>query len=192
MRLLCSIENCGKPVRARGWCNAHWCRWRRHGDPCGGGTFIGEPERFLREVVLTYDGTDCLIWPYSKHGAGYAQIRDKEGKNRPVARLVCEERHGPPPTPDHEAAHSCGNGHEACVTKRHLDWKTHAGNMADTLLHGTHNRGERNGVSRLTEPEARAILALKGQMAPRAIADRFDVSQATVWAIHRRDRWAWI
>lgn len=31
--LLCSIEGCGKPVQARGWCNTHYARWRRQGDP---------------------------------------------------------------------------------------------------------------------------------------------------------------
>lgn len=29
----CSIEDCGRPHFARGWCNMHWKRWRRHGDP---------------------------------------------------------------------------------------------------------------------------------------------------------------
>lgn len=32
---LCSIEGCGRPHIARGWCNNHWKRWRRHGDPLG-------------------------------------------------------------------------------------------------------------------------------------------------------------
>lgn len=29
----CSIDGCGKIVRSRGWCNAHYIRWRIHGDP---------------------------------------------------------------------------------------------------------------------------------------------------------------
>ncbi len=32
----CSISGCGRPVLARGWCNRHWLRWSRHGDPLGG------------------------------------------------------------------------------------------------------------------------------------------------------------
>ena len=32
----CTIDGCeGKPV-GRGWCSAHWQRWRRNGDPLGG------------------------------------------------------------------------------------------------------------------------------------------------------------
>ncbi len=31
----CSIDGCEKPSKARGWCGAHWWRWRNHGDPLG-------------------------------------------------------------------------------------------------------------------------------------------------------------
>lgn len=37
---LCSIPGCGKPSRARGWCSAHWWRWRHHGDPLANATVI--------------------------------------------------------------------------------------------------------------------------------------------------------
>lgn len=29
----CSIDDCEDPVKARGWCDKHWKRWRKHGDP---------------------------------------------------------------------------------------------------------------------------------------------------------------
>jgi len=29
----CSINNCENKVEARGWCNKHYLRWQRHGDP---------------------------------------------------------------------------------------------------------------------------------------------------------------
>lgn len=29
----CSIAGCGKSVEARGWCSAHYNRWKRHGSP---------------------------------------------------------------------------------------------------------------------------------------------------------------
>ena len=34
----CTIEDCPKPLRARGWCEAHYARWKRHGDPLAGAT----------------------------------------------------------------------------------------------------------------------------------------------------------
>lgn len=32
-QLRCEIEGCERAVRARGWCGAHYERWRAHGDP---------------------------------------------------------------------------------------------------------------------------------------------------------------
>lgn len=33
----CTVEDCETPPSVRGWCNAHYLRWRRHGDPQSGG-----------------------------------------------------------------------------------------------------------------------------------------------------------
>lgn len=30
---VCSINSCGRAVRARGWCAMHYTRWNKHGDP---------------------------------------------------------------------------------------------------------------------------------------------------------------
>ena len=102
---ICSIEGCGKPVQGRGWCSLHYQRWRFHGDPlrCRH-TPKGDLERYYRDVVLTHDGDECLVWPYGTQPNGYA-VWDKQC----VSRMVCEEENGPPPTPEHDAAHSCGN-----------------------------------------------------------------------------------
>lgn len=29
----CAVPRCGKPVRSRGYCNTHYRRWQRYGDP---------------------------------------------------------------------------------------------------------------------------------------------------------------
>lgn len=30
---LCAIDGCGLKFHARGWCRAHYTRWRRYGNP---------------------------------------------------------------------------------------------------------------------------------------------------------------
>lgn len=30
---ICSIDTCARPAQGRGWCNSHYLRWRRLGDP---------------------------------------------------------------------------------------------------------------------------------------------------------------
>jgi hypothetical protein len=32
----CEIQDCPDPVKAHGWCRAHYGRWQRHGDPLAG------------------------------------------------------------------------------------------------------------------------------------------------------------
>lgn len=183
---ICKIEDCGKPARGRGWCPTHYTRWRKHGDPLA--VKYPTPARdYYEREVLTYDGDECLTWPFSKTAAGYADINGQY-----VHRMLCEEANGPPPTPRHHAAHSCGHGHLACVTKRHLDWKTPKQNNADKLRHGTEQRGERHGQAKLTEPEVRAIRALKGTMLQKEIAGQFGIDPAYVGQIQRRECWGWL
>lgn len=133
----------------------------------------GDAQRFYRDIVLPYEGEDCLIWPFACSLAGYGKIGGKPGI---VSRRLCEEAHGAPPTPKHEAAHSCGNGRHGCVTKRHLSWKTRVENQADRIEHGTHNRGERHNFAKLTEKQVREILALKGVEKIKDTAARYGVS----------------
>lgn len=135
---MCLIDQCNSGPFMRGWCVAHYERWRRHGDPLGGGpprASSAEPARYFRDTVLAYEGDDCLAWPFCRDRNGYGKMGGKI-----VSRLVCEKEHGPPPTPAHEAAHSCGKGHEACVAKRHLSWKTRAENASERVIHGKNRK----------------------------------------------------
>jgi hypothetical protein len=185
---ICSVENCGKFLYAKGFCKAHYNRFRAYGDPLAGGTPIGAPFRFIHEVVLNHKGPECLEWPYANTGDGYGVLR-LNGKKQLATRYVCELVNGPPPTPEHEAAHSCGNGREGCIAPGHLDWKTHPENMADSVTHGTSTRGERGWHSKLTEAKVIEIRRLKGTMTNVEIARRFGITNQTVSAIHLRQYW---
>lgn len=147
--------------------------------------------RFIHEVAMLHTSEDCLTWNFSKNGDGYGLLWI-DGKYVVASRYICELAHGAPPTPEHEAAHSCGKGHEACISPIHLDWKTKAENQADRLEHGTHNRGERHVSSKLTESAVREILALKGIEKQRELAERFSVSLAAIAGIHAGRNWSWL
>lgn len=47
----CSIPECNRPAKARGWCNMHWERWRKHGIP----TAIVHEREFCRKLREKYD-----------------------------------------------------------------------------------------------------------------------------------------
>lgn len=229
---VCSIEGCGKPAHARGWCNAHYIRWKTHGDPhreppapqqscsiegCGKRHFgrglcnahytrwrkygsplegqatparPGEPLAWLHDMLgKAHDG--CVIWPYGKHQKGYGAVKE-DGVQHLVHRWVCERVHGPPPTHDHEAAHSCGNGHLGCVAPDHLRWATHKENMADSIALGRTGRGKPGTARKLTADDVREVRRLRGQLSQRQIAKRFGVSQGIVGQVQRRELWGWV
>jgi hypothetical protein len=188
---ICSIPNCGNPHLAKGYCDAHYRRLRRHGDPLAGRTTPGEPLRFIHEVAILHTGDDCLTWPFSDDGHGYGCLKIK-GKTVRVSRYICTLVRGTPPTAGHEAAHNCGKGHLGCITPGHLEWKTSVENKADKLIHDTHNRGERHGKAKLTDANALQIMAMKGVESQYELAKRFGVSQKTVSEIHHGRRWSWL
>jgi len=37
MDVTCAVEGCDRPRKTRGWCNTHYERWRRNGDPGSAG-----------------------------------------------------------------------------------------------------------------------------------------------------------
>lgn len=74
-----------------------------------------------------------------------------------------------------------------------LCWGTPVENQADRIPNGTSNRGERHGLSKLTEPEVLDIRArwAKGESLD-ALAARFGRSRYCIRHIVRRTRWAWL
>lgn len=191
MKAPCSIPGCRKRHHAKGYCNAHYWRWCQYGNPLAGRTMNGMPEAYFEEVVLTYQGDECLIWPYARNSNGYGHLC-VDGRVRNAHREVCKRVHGPAPTPKHEAAHSCGKGHEGCVTKGHLSWKTKQQNQADKIIHGTHARGEEAAGAKLTAADVHQIRSLKGEVSQRILAERFGVSQWAIGDILRGRRWGWL
>jgi DNA-binding CsgD family transcriptional regulator len=110
-----------------------------------------------------------------------------------VTRLVCAHFHGPPPTPFHQAAHSCNRGGFGCVAHGHLSWKTPSENAADQLIHGTRHHCFRGTPTvTLTEAQVREIrrLLTKTKMSYRQIGKQAGVSRQTVGNIKHRKTWA--
>ena len=187
---LCSIDGCGKYVVARGWCTKHWRRWRSTGDPLAvKKTPPGEAFTFLCEVVLSYTGDECLIWPYKRNSDGYGGVGVKR-EMQSVNRIVCEHANGPPTTPTHQATHSCGRGHDGCCSQKHLRWGTPIENAEDQIAHGTRLYGEKNPISKLTKADVLNIRALRGQKSQRAIAAIYGISQPTVYKIQNGVNWS--
>ena len=134
---------------------------------------------------VTYQGDDCLTWPFSAN-RGYGHFKF-EGRIYKAHRRMCEMVKGAPPSPDHEAAHSCGRGHLGCVNPQHLSWKTSSENAVDRRLHGA-PEGGKGQIPVLTNEQVAEIRALKGRLSQVKIAQKFGISRGCVEYWHRHER----
>lgn len=186
----CSVNGCLADPRKRGYCTRHYTRLLRHGSTTGGGYGRGHVQEFFRGHVLNYDAKDCLIWPFARNRAGYAIMHS--GGSKIVSNLVCQEIHGPAPTPHHQAAHSCGRGSDGCVSPLHLRWATRDQNMKEMVVHGRSLRGSRNHFVRLSEADVLSVRRMLGRKSQRAIAIEYGVTQSAIAAIATGKSWAWL
>lgn len=186
----CSIDGCGRKYHARNMCSIHYGHWWHHGDPLAGGTPKMAAQIFL-EQAKSYQGKECLIWPYGRDLAGYGRVW-KNGRMAMAGRVICEFVHGEAPTPLHEAAHDCGNGHLGCISPKHMKWATRQENVDDSRRHGTIALGERCGTSKLTEANVREIRLLLGTMLQKDIAKLFGISPGTLSSLVHGNTWEWL
>lgn len=121
----------------------------------------------------------CLVWPFArdKHGRGMLGF---DGATYWAHRFMCRLVKGDPPTADHTAAHTCGNGHGGCINPHHLDWKTQAENLEDCREHGTLVRHHGGNVRRVLPEEIKAILGARGFKTQAQLAARYGVSEGTI------------
>ena len=120
---------------------------------------------------------------YSCCTAGYG-IFAKFDEKYLAHRYMCELVNGPAPTPDHDAAHSCGRGHDGCVHPNHLSWKTTSDNLKERRVHGTHVSNRYGNKGLLTDKQVAEIRALKGRKTQYEIADQFGVSRGCIQYWH--------
>lgn len=100
----CSIDDCGKPIKARGWCQMHYYRWRQHGDPLTTRRIRGDHgARFWSKV--NKDGPlptwapflgPCWLWTSRQDRDGYGRFA-VEGKDFRAHRFAYKDLVGPIP-----------------------------------------------------------------------------------------------
>lgn len=178
---VCDIDGCGLPHLAKGYCNRHWLRLSRFGDPLGGGVLRGGKCAAFIAKAIGFDSIgECLLWPFALKSDGYASVHI-DGRHHNAHNVICKSVHGPAPTPEHEAGHSCGN--RACCNPLHIRWVTPGENGQDRIFHGTNCAGEAHVFCRLSDEQVAEIRRI-GNSLPRAEVGRmFGVSRSHVSGI---------
>jgi len=173
----CTIPGCHEPHEARGYCERHYGIWRRHGDPTAK-IHRYEFGKTLAERIAAYTkrSSGCWEWVGARNAHGYCTLNVTSGSTL-VHRRVWELEHGPVPA-GIGVLHRCDN--PGCVRLDHLFLGTHADNMADKQAKSRFNR-------KLT---VRAVLAIrKSKAAQKVLADKYDVSLATISLVRRGRIW---
>ena len=183
----CSIVGCGSSRSARGLCEKHYQRLRRHGDPS---TILDVPSPARDWLVAHADHQEggCLTWPFARMSNGYPVVRS-DGQAAVASRVMCALVNGPPPSSIHEAAHSCGKGHEGCVNPVHLRWATPLENVGDQEIHGTIVWGEAAPNAKLSEEDVRLMRQLAPRYSVTDLGEAFGVSRQTAGDVIARRRW---
>lgn len=121
----CSVDDCDKRAVCKGWCDRHYRRWRKHGDPLLGGVpWLPTEERFWSRVdkdgpLPTYAPFlgPCWLWTGAQFKKGYGQFPN-DGRSVSAHRWAYERLEGPIPE-GLVIDHLCRV--PACVNPAHLE-----------------------------------------------------------------------
>lgn len=143
--------------------------------------------RFRQYVSQTPTETGCLFWTgYAYRGRGFFSVNGKpEMAHRVSYRLAKGE------IPDGQCIrHTCDT--PICVNPDHLLLGTHRDNMTDMKERNRRKgkvatQGSRHGCAKLTDEQAREVLA--SIETRNQLAQRLGVSPSTIKAIRTGRRW---
>lgn len=192
---LCTIANCERPTKGRGYCSKHWYRWRYNGSPyivkanCGEGDT--PVDKFWSKVKKVESG--CWEWQGSKNegrnGAGGYGVFQYAKKRWLTHRFSWFLAHGQD-SPMH-VLHSCDN--RRCVNPGHLIEGTHQDNMDDMVSKGRNTFGERVPQAKLTAEQVQEIRTLLDRgVTGKKLAQEYSISRASISLIKNRINWSHI
>lgn len=183
----CTLPGCGQPHLCGGYCNKHYLRWKRYGDPTA---FQHSREAMIAKFwQRVRKGPYCWEWMGARTSYGYGAFYTQSlGHPLSLAHRFSYEIHKGS-TADGVVRHRCDN--PRCVNPAHLELGTQADNVRDSVERGRNARGEVNGHAKLTEPQVREIKAALATGAKHLdLAKRFTVTRSLITLIANRQRWA--
>lgn len=142
----CTVDDCGRPHNARGYCFGHYDRWKKLGHPD-----VDRPlnthvppsasmaERLARRIPEGLSDDECWPWRGAlggrkhKTGTGYGKFT-VNGRQYDAHRVSWELHNKRPIAVGYQVLHNCDN--PLCINPRHLDIGTNEDNMTDMQRKG--------------------------------------------------------
>lgn len=113
--LTCSVDDCEKRTKGRGWCGMHYERMRKHGNLTGIQP-LDPAERFFSNFTR---GGDDECWPWHRPSASTGYGRFMIGRSEKTAHRFSYEFFVGPIPDGLQLDHLCRN--RACVNPAHLE-----------------------------------------------------------------------
>lgn len=183
----CSIESCGKKVVGFGYCNKHYARFKRHGDPnyVNPKKSYGTPRERFENKFKKSSTKECWEWLGNKDKCGYGRFF-KEGKlTSYLSHRFSYELYIGDIDEGYCVCHLCDN--TSCVNPSHLFLGTHKDNMNDRDNKKRCQRGEKSGVSKLKEEDVKGIR--ESNLKSSKLEIMYGVSRSTISLIKSRKSW---
>lgn len=142
---------------------------------------------------LPRDGA-CIVWPFKTDHRGYGRIitpRERPRRTTSVHALALTIFAGDRPI-GALATHGETCTSRACFNPNHLSWGTPTSNQVDRLRDGTHNRGERHPMVKLSQDEVYDIKFNFKDQSTVEVGAMFNVSYQTIGDIRAERTWAWL
>lgn len=188
---ICCVKECNSPVKAKGFCGAHYRKFRKYGDA----TVVKMVQLHgmtpaERWAHYTDKSDGCWLWNGYKDPHGYGRL-NIDGIPILAHRLGWELVNGPIPAGKY-LCHSCDT--PACVSPAHMFVGDPADNSIDMWTKGRarpgHVAGEKHGCAKLTDDQVREIRKSVG--ASHVVGEKYGISGRQVRAIRNREAWTHI
>lgn len=194
-RTPCSIEGCNDPVAKMAWCNKHYVRWYRYGDPLFTKQIKGDPIASFWQKV-NKDGPvhpvvgQCWSWSGMVDKlSGYGYLKNKYVR-KSAHRWSWTIHFGEIPG-DQGILHHCDN--RVCVNPSHLFLGTNVENTADMVSKNRQAKGETQHSAKLTDEIVMYVRSIHVSGHPeygcKALAKLFEVSRITMRRVLNRETW---
>lgn len=194
IRRHCSVPGCDRPFLAKGFCNAHYRKFKKYGSP----TFQAiRPPGLTLEEALRFHGwvptpgplqDECWIWSGLTNIAGYGRLYF-EGKDYVAHRASYETWVGEVPE-GLIVRHRCDS--PGCMNPKHLVPGSYQDNHDDMVSRGRERFADPEDFphSKLDWGKVDEIRNLRAEgKTLEQIASRYSVNRSTIGYVVRGDTW---